>query len=93
MINVYCRLIEVNVAAAARKHLSYLKGNGIVSSELHGQAGSMECFQSDWFNSVNVSLIRLCGLVKGQLYEFDFLEESQLQINLRHLTTLVLVSL
>lgn len=31
VINVHCRLIEVNAASAASEHLSYLKGNGIAN--------------------------------------------------------------
>lgn len=34
MMNVHCRLMEVNAASVASEHLSYLKGNGIVNGSL-----------------------------------------------------------
>ncbi len=34
MMNVHCRLIEVNAASAASEHLSYLKENGIANESL-----------------------------------------------------------
>lgn len=34
VMNVHCRLIEVNAASAASEHLSYLKGNGTANGRL-----------------------------------------------------------
>lgn len=34
VMNVHCRLIEVNAASAGSEHLSYLKGNGIANGFL-----------------------------------------------------------